>query len=165
MIGTLEKTPQLDIFREPLRHILREDDELVHLAESIEWDRIISSLSIHYSPDKGRRAIPIRKLSGILILKKIYGGSDESILRQYTGNPSFQHFCGEVYPRNRPPASRSDLVKFRSRIGKKGMEAIFYPELNNYIVQMSKKREAESDSYHSVWNFSHFLKRIFRIEA
>ena len=165
MIGTLEKTPQLDIFREPLRHILREDDELVHLAESIEWDRIISSLSIHYSPDKGRRAIPIRKLAGLLILKKIYGGSDESILRQYIGNPSFQHFCGEIYPRSHPPASRSDLVKFRAGIGKKGIEVIYYPELLNQITRLRNKLQAESNTEHYAWNFVHFIKRIFRVEV
>ena len=162
MLGTLEKTPQLDIFREPLRHIIREDDELVQLAESIEWDRIISSLSIHYSPDKGRRGIPIRKLAGLLILKKIFDCSDESILRQYTGNPLFQHFCGEVYPQNRPPASRSDLVKFRARIGEMGMEAIFYPELNDYIMRLRKKHKAESDSEHTVRSFSDFLRKIVR---
>ena len=165
MIGTLEKAPQLDIFREPLRHILREDDELILLANNIEWDRIVSSLSIHYSPDKGRRAIPIRKLAGLLILKRIYGCSDESVLRQYTGNPSFQHFCGEVYPQNRAPASRSDLVKFRARIGKKGLEVIFYPELLNQIARLKNKLEEKSHPEHSPWNFGGFLKRIFRIEA
>lgn len=164
MLGTLEKTPQLDIFREPLKHILREEDELVRLAGSIEWETIISSLSIHYSPDKGRKAIPIRKLAALLILKKIYGGSDESILRQYTGNPAFQHFCGEVYFQVRPPASRSDLVKFRSRIGEKGLGEIFYPELNKKIKQLKNKIEAESNSDHSEWSFSCFLKRIFRVD-
>lgn len=165
MLGILEKTPQLDIFREPLKHILREDDELVLLAKSIEWDRIVSSLSIHYSPDKGRRAIPIRKLAGLLILKRIYECSDESVLGQYTGNPSFQHFCGEVFPSNRPPASRSDLVKFRARIGKKGLGVIFYPELLNQISRLKNKLEEKSHPQHSLWNLGGFLKRIFRIEA
>ncbi len=163
MLGTLEKTPQLDIFREPLKHILREDDELVRLAGIIEWDRIISSLSIHYSPDKGRKAIPIRKLAGLLILKKIYGCSDESVLSQYTGNPSFQHFCGEVYPQNRPPASRSDMVKFRARIGKKGIELIFYPELINHITELRKKFKFESEPDHSTWNFGDLLMKLLRL--
>ncbi len=161
MLGKLEKVPQLDIFRIPLKHTVPDDDQLIRLSHQIQWDKIVSSLSVYYSPNKGRRAIPIRKLSGILILKKIYGGSDESILRAYVRNPDFQYFCGEIYPQNRPLCSRSDLVKFRSRIGKSGMEGIFYPELTDLINQIREKATNQDN----IWNFRQFFRALFYLRG
>ncbi len=160
MLGTLEKAPQLDIFRKPLKHILRQDDELVKLSHKIEWEGMVSLLSVHYSPDRGRKSIPVRKLAGLLILKEIYGYSDEGILRQYIDNLSFQYFCGEVYPQKDPPASRSELVKFRARIGKKGIRVIFYPELLKFVRKYKKRITPDPDLEIPSWNFTGFLRQL-----
>ena len=161
MLGTLDKAPQLDIFRDPLKHAIREEDELYKLAGMIQWDRIISTLSVYYSPDKGRRAIPVRKLAGLLILKRIFNVTDESLLRLWTENLSFQYFCGEVYLQKQPPVSRSDLVKFRSRIGKKGVEAIFYPDLLIRMDRLRKALDNREEQEPAEWNFLDFLRKIF----
>ena len=129
MIGQLDKSPQLEIFKVPLRNIIREEDNLARLARKINWDKITTELSVHYSPDKGRKAIPVRKIAGMIILKDIYEETDEGILNQWIENPAFQYFCGEVYKQNKVPFNRSELVKFRRRIGVEGMGVIFSPEV------------------------------------
>lgn len=162
MLGTLDKTPQLDIFRKPLKHLIPENDELVMLAVKVEWEKIASGLSKHYSPDKGRKAIPVRKLAGLLILKEIYGGSDKSILSQCSENLSFQYFCGEVYPQKKPPASRSDLVKFRSRIGPGGMDIIFTSTLLQHIKHTRERlKEKEKEKEKPGWQIRRFFRNLF----
>jgi len=160
MLGTLEKSPQLDIFRKPLKHIVRDNDDLVKLSRRIEWEGMVSLLSVHYSPDRGRKGIPIRKLAGLLIIKDIFELSDEGILGKYIENPSIQYFCGEVFPQKDPPASRSELVKFRARIGEKGMKVIFYPELLRLIKRFKKRMESGQDFELPSWNFTDFLRQL-----
>ncbi len=160
MIGKLDKSPQLDIFRVPLRHHIREDNELVRLAGKIKWEQISLRLEGHYSPDKGRRAIPVRKMAGLLILKYIYGCSDNSILRHWIQDPCIQYFCGEVWFSEKPLMNRFDLVSFRKRIGEKGMKVIFYPELLSTLNRMKHSREKGLHIAHSPWNFMDFFRHF-----
>ena len=160
MIGKLDKSPQLDIFRVPLRHRILEDNELVRLAGKIKWDRISQGLEEHYSPDKGRRAIPVRKMAGLLILKYIYGCSDNSILRLWTSDPCIQYFCGEVWFSEKPLINRFDLVSFRRRIGEKGLKVIFYPGLLHTLNHMKHSREKSLHTGHSSMNFMDFFRHL-----
>jgi IS5 family transposase len=161
MIGKLDKSPQLDIFRVMLKHRIREDHELVQLAEKVKWDRISLGLAVHYSPDKGRRAIPVRKMAGMLILKYIYGCSDNSVLRLWLADPSVQYFCGEVYFNEKAVVNRFDLVNFRRRIGEEGMKIIFYPDLLRILNRMKQARESATHSTHSSWHIVDFFRHFF----
>lgn len=161
MIGKLDKSPQLDIFREPLKHRIREDHELVRLAGKVKWDRISLGLAEHYSPDKGRRAIPVRKMAGMLILKYIYGCSDNRLLSLWLTDPGIQYFCGEVFFNEKPVMNRFDLVNFRRRIGAKGREIIFYPGLLPTLNRMKHARESETHADHSPWHFVDFFRNFF----
>ncbi|MCB9013453.1 MAG: transposase [Bacteroidales bacterium] len=161
MIGKLDKNPQLDIFRLPLRQRVRKNHDLVKLAASIKWDKISSGLAENYSPNKGRKGIPVRKMAGLLILKYLYGGSDNSILRVWLDDPAVQYFCGEVWFSDKPAVNRSDLVNFRRRIKEKGMEIIFYPELLQTLNAM-KNGHYQSFFYPSPrhWNFLRFFRSL-----
>ncbi len=161
MIGQLEKSPQLEIFKVPLSHIIREDHELVRLARRINWGTIITQLSIHYSPDKGRKSIPVRTMSGMLILKHLYEGTDESIMNQWLEDPAFQYFCGEVYQQAELPFSRYELVKFRRRIGKTGLGVIFSTEvlalIKEFYDEKDKKINTRKPEFHLFRFFRQFL--------
>ena len=44
-------------------------------------------------------------------------------------NPYFQVFCGERSLQTQPPCHSTELVKFRNRIGEKGIELIFHQSI------------------------------------
>jgi hypothetical protein len=161
MIGKLDKSPQLDIFRVPLKQSIREDHEMVRLAGKVKWDLITLGLAAHYSPDKGRKAIPVRKMAGMQILKYIYGCSDNSVLRLWLEDPNLQYFCGEVYFNEKAAMNRFDLVNFRRRIGEKGMKIIFYPELLRTLKRMKHTPASGTHAAHSPWHFVDFFRHFF----
>jgi IS5 family transposase len=104
--------------------MLDTNDPLVALAESIDWTFFDDAFAVYYS-DEGRPAKPIRLMVGLLLLKQIENLSDESVVLQWKRNPYYQYFCGmhEYVPAL--PCDSTELVKFRQRIGKEGIEKIF----------------------------------------
>ena len=99
-------------------------DPLLALSEAINWSELESSFADLYS-DKGRGAKPIRLMCGLLILKQLYNLSDESVVAQWKQNPYYQVFCGERSFQSRLPCHSTELVKFRQRLGKDGIEKVF----------------------------------------
>ena len=124
MIKKIDKTPQLEMFKIPLEHFIKKSHVLVALSQKIDWDTMEENLSKYYCLDNGRPGIPIRTIAGILILKRMFDESDESVLDRWVENPYWQYFCGEVYFQYDLPFDRTELIKFRKRIGEKGAEEI-----------------------------------------
>ncbi|PIV92356.1 MAG: IS5/IS1182 family transposase, partial [Flavobacteriaceae bacterium CG17_big_fil_post_rev_8_21_14_2_50_33_15] len=60
----------------------------------------------------------------LLLLKHIRNLSDESIVEQWAENSYYQYFGGEKVFVSRVPCDASELVHFRNRIGKEGIELI-----------------------------------------
>jgi IS5 family transposase len=71
-------TDEGDLFRAKLNQIINLKHELVQLADKIDWDWIDSEIAPLYS-DKGRPGIATRFVIGLLLLKHIYGLSDEGV--------------------------------------------------------------------------------------
>ncbi len=69
-------TEEGDLFRARLDQIINMKHELVQLAGKIDWDWIDEQTVPLYS-DKGRPGIATRFVVGLLLLKHIYGLSDE----------------------------------------------------------------------------------------
>ncbi len=124
MIGKTDKSPQLHMYQVPLIQFINEEHELYQLAERINWDELEQDLSEYYCVDNGRPSIPIRKIVGVVLLKRMFNESDESIVDRWKENPYWQHFCGEVNFQHRWPFDPTELIKFRKRLGEKGMERI-----------------------------------------
>jgi IS5 family transposase len=141
MVQKIDKTPQLDAFKTPLVHFIEMGHELVALSQKINWDNLEKDLSQYYCADNGRPSIPIRKISGIVILKRIFNESDESVLDRWVENPYWQYFCGETYFNHELPFDRTELIKFRKRIGDKGAEQILKASINLF----PKKEVQEKD--------------------
>lgn len=94
------------------------------LANKIDWEMFEREFSPQYCPNNGRPAKPIRLMVGLLILKHIRDLSDESVVEQWSENNYYQYFCGEQEFQPRVPCEASELVHFRHRIGKEGVELI-----------------------------------------
>ena len=67
-----------DLFRARLEQIINMKHELVQLGDKIDWDWIDNEIAPLFS-DRGRPAIETRFVIGILLLKHIYGLSDECV--------------------------------------------------------------------------------------
>jgi IS5 family transposase len=113
-----ETTGSGDLFRARLDQIIDLKHELVRLADKIDWDWIDGEIAPLFS-DKGRPGIETRFAIGLLLLKHIYGLSDEDVCARWVENPYFQHFTGEEFFRHAFPHERSDLSHWRKRIGDK----------------------------------------------
>lgn len=111
----------LSTFEEQLNH----KHPLYILSNKIEWESFEKEFKKHYHDRMGRPAKPIRLMVGLLILKHLRNLSDESVVEQWQENNYYQYFCGEESFVNKPPCEASELVHFRNRIGKEGMELIF----------------------------------------
>ena len=63
---------------------------------------------------------------GMMLLKRLYDQSDESVLARWVENPCWQYFTGETYFQHRPYLSiRPTLSISAGRVGKAGMEKIW----------------------------------------
>ena len=110
-------------FRPVLKQIINPAHELSILADKIPWKKIEDEFSDLYA-DKGSPAKPIRLMAGLLALKQIFHISDEKVIMVWLQNPYFQYFCGEAEFQWQRPCSRSDLFRFRQRIGENGVALI-----------------------------------------
>ena len=114
----LKTTGEGDLFRARLEQIINMKHELVQLAGKIDWDWIDREIAPLYS-DKGRPGIEARFVIGLLLLKHIYGLSDEAVCERWVHDPYFQHFTGEEFFQHEFPHERSDLSHWRKRLGDK----------------------------------------------
>lgn len=83
-----------DLFRSRLDQIINMRHELVRLADAIEWAWIEGELAGFFEPT-GRPGVPTRFMVGLLLLKHVYGFSDEAVCERWVYDPYFQHFTGE----------------------------------------------------------------------
>ncbi len=105
------------------------NDTLIALANTINWNIFDKEFEKYYSKE-GRPAKPIRLMVGLLLLKQLENLSDENIILQWKRNPYYQYFCGFDELQIVEPCHSTELVKFRQRIGKEGIEIIFKESVN-----------------------------------
>ncbi len=108
---------------------LNERHPLIELGKRIDWKDLEDFFAIFYK-DAGRRAIPIRIMAGLLLLKQMHDVSDRKLMEMWCENPYWQRFCGINVFQTAPPCDRSDLTYFRQRIGKEGANKIFQISVN-----------------------------------
>src|SRR5476651_1844327 len=107
-----------DLFRARLDQIINMKHELVLLAGKIDWNWIDGEIAPLYS-ENGRPGIETRFMIGLLLLKHIYGLSDEGVCERWVHDPYFQFFTGEEFFQHAFPHERSDLSHWRKRLGDK----------------------------------------------
>jgi len=124
MKSTNQSSSQLGFLSPTLKEQLNPKQELFLLSEIIDWSYFEQEFSGLYSTS-GRPAHPIRLMVSLLILKSLYNLSDEDLVeQQWEMNTYFQYFSGFTTVQWGQPCASSDLVHFRKRIGKSGVEKI-----------------------------------------
>jgi IS5 family transposase len=113
-----ETTGARDLFRARLDQIINMRHELVQLAGKLDWEWLDDEIAPRYS-DKGRPGIESRFVIGLLLLKQIFGLSDEEVCERWVYDPYFQYFTGEEFFQHEFPHERSDLSHWRKRLGEK----------------------------------------------
>jgi len=116
---------QPNLFGNDLLQQLDPADPLLHLSAVIPWLDFEQAFKKHYTPGLGAPGKPIRLMVGLLLLKQLENLSDENVVVQWKRNPYYQSFCGMTEYQLRLPCHSTELVHFRKRIGKEGMEKIF----------------------------------------
>ncbi len=107
-----------DLFRARLDQIIDMKHELVRLADEIDWDWIDDQVAERFSA-AGRPRTETCFMIGILLLKQIYGLSDEGGWERWEFDPYFQHFTGETFFQHEIAHERSGLSHWRGRLGEK----------------------------------------------
>ncbi len=146
MVQKIDKTPQLEIFKTPIQHFIKENHKLILLTNKIDWDELEAQLSKYYCLNNGRPGVPIRTVAGILLLKRMFNESDESVIERWVENPYWQYFCGELYFQHEPPFDRTELIKFRKRIGEEGAEILFKMSINLFPKKEVQEKEVLIDT-------------------
>lgn len=141
MVGKIDKEPQLNIFKVPLVSFIREDHELCLLARKIDWESVENDFVEYYCTDNGRPSIPIRKIVGVLLLRRMFNLSDEGVVDKWRENPYWQYFCGEVNFQHEGPFDPTELIKFRKRIGETGAEKIL--KISMHLFSRKEIEETE----------------------
>lgn len=98
-----------DLFRARLDQIINLKHELVLLAGKVDWDWIDGEIAPLYS-ENGRPGIETRFMIGLLLLKHIYGLSDEGVCERWVHDPYFQYFTGEDFFQHAFPSARTSAT-------------------------------------------------------
>lgn len=118
-----QKEPNRDMLEIELIDIVDLDHSLCVLASITDWDELHTDLS-EYFKTEGNPAKSVRLIVGLFYLKSLFNLSDEEVVSHWVENPYWQYFCGEQYFRHTPPIHPTTLVKWRKRLGAKGMKRV-----------------------------------------
>jgi IS5 family transposase len=144
MKGKSPNQNQLSFVDQSLAKQLNPKHPLYRLANTIPWDEMEQEFAPLYS-HTGRKAHPVRLMTGLLILKQLRNLSDESVVERWVENGYYQYFCGEAYFQWEFPCHPTDLVLFRKRIGEKGIEKILQVSIELHGAK-AKEREVLIDT-------------------
>lgn len=133
---------QGELFRSRLDQILNRQHPLYRLADSIDWSFFDREFGTLYVENFGRPGLPIRLLVGLHYLKHAYNVSDEAVVAQFVENGYWQYFCGCEYFQHKLPLDPTTLVKWRKRIGPKGME-----KLLQGTIETAKSKEYVTEKH------------------
>lgn len=137
-------TTNLDLFRLELVNIIDARHELARLSELIDWLVFDREFGAQFVTTTGRPALPTRLIAGLLYLKHTFALSDEEVVKRWTENPYWQHFCGERYFQHEVPCDPSSLVRWRKRIGEAGVEWLLTQTIAAAASSGTMKRESLS---------------------
>lgn len=103
---------------------LDKEDDLVKIADAIDWVSLSEKLAVFYCPDNGRPALPSRVKVGLLILKHLKGLSDENVVAELKANVYMQYLCDISLKEAKRFMDPSSLTRFRKQIGSEGIKLI-----------------------------------------
>jgi IS5 family transposase len=132
---SLKQVYQLNLAGGLLQTQLRQDHELVILAERMDWEAIENTLKHKYSLN-GRKAKRIRLMVGLHILKHRFNISDETVCQMLQENIYFRFLCGVHQDleewKEEKLLNACTMSRFRKRLGADGMK-LFEDEIKRQL--------------------------------
>ena len=156
MLGKDRKSRQLDMFEVPMIKFIDAQHELVVVGDEIDWSSLENHFRTYYS-DRGRPAVSVRKIVGLLLLKARFNLGDEKALCIWLENPYWQYFCGEVHFQKEKPFSIGEFRRFKKRVGEEGMDRIQFISTEHFGVTEDGTYKNYSDQKNQS-----FWQRLFR---
>lgn len=144
MLGKQKHTDQFSFFDIRLDQLIDLGHPLAVLGREVDWDFIEREVAPFFS-HTGRPSVPARSIVGLLMLKRMFNESDESIVMRWRENPYWQYFTGEEYFRKDKPFDPTEFVHFRKRIGPKGLEGLLAATVKLH-KGAEKEKEVQVDS-------------------
>ena len=145
---------ELELFQSHLDQILDREIPFTSFPAKSNGEVFEHEFGALYSPGQGRPGPPIRLMVGLHYLKHAFDESDESVVERFVENPCRQYFCGFEYFQHQLPLDDTSLVKFRNRIGAKGMEKLsaetISPGLPRYAGTRPSPQIAFQCSHHKL---------------
>ena len=133
MFPKLTDHDQGQLFSARLSQQLNPHHSLLLLGKLIDWERLENDFTGYFSED-GAPAKPVRLVTGIFMLQHMLGLSDEEVVKVWVENPYWQLFCGYDFLQWKFPLHPSSLSRWRSRLGKQGMQKILRETIRSAIA-------------------------------
>lgn len=137
--------PQSHLFRPLLKDFIDLKHPLVVLSQKLDWKALEADFEQYYS-HTGLPSLPVRMMSGALILKQMFNLSDERMVDDWVQNPYYQYFTGSIYFSWEKPFDPSELVHFRKRINEEGTVRIFQMSVDLHKSAIAKCNEVIIDT-------------------
>ena len=135
---------QANLFKVLLRDIVYPQHELILLRDAIDWERFEKVLEPVYCQNNGRPSIPVRTMVGLMMLRTMYGLSDQEVLDGWVENPYWQSFCGGTFFEHEPPTDQSIMSRWRSRVGETGVTEMLKESVAAAVrSKVAKRRDFE----------------------
>ena len=120
---------QLELGRPRLVSFLDMSRELVQLAHCIDWLKFEKKFENFFPSDRGRPALPVRLVVGLIYLKYVFNLSDEAVVERLLNDPYWQYFCGFEYFQHQLSIDASSLTRWRVRMSEDGAEELLQETL------------------------------------
>lgn len=124
------KNPQDHLFKNRLSEELNPEHELIRLGKVIPWDQIQADIEPLFTEGQSRPPLPVRLVTGLMILQHLYDVSDEEVVKAWVENPYWQAFCGYDFLQWEFPAHPTSLTRWRKRLGSEGLEKLLKISMN-----------------------------------
>lgn len=119
-----QSTEQSTLFSFDMMKIeLPKENELIGMAQEIDWDSMIEMVGRKYSSTEGRPSSSLRMMIGLEIAKRKYGMSDWDIVQQLRVDLALKVFCGFNSCDHEIP-DPSSLTVFRRRLDPETLRAM-----------------------------------------
>lgn len=122
------KTPnelQMFVTKVGLESIIGINHDMAILPKQIDWKAVESDLTGYYFVDNDCLSIPILKIVGVLLLKRLCNLNDEEVISCWKENHYMLHFAGEKVCQKRSSISPFVEAEYHRCLGETDMEKIF----------------------------------------
>jgi len=132
------------LFETRLSGLLNPKNELLRLAEEINWDYLEKECSSVFIDQGlgGQPPKPVRLMLGLLMLEHIHSYSDEEVVAKWVENPYWQFFCGYDFLQWEMPIDPTSLTRWRQRLGKELLEKILKETIKVALQTKTVKKQS-----------------------